>query len=66
MKCNIGKIDKTLRIVLGLALIAYGVYVGNYIIAAVGLVPLLTAFISICPLYSMLAINTGCNTQIKE
>lgn len=61
MKCNIGKTDKVIRIVAGVALIAAGVMTQSYLLAAVGLVPLLTAIVNFCPLYSVLGINTGCS-----
>lgn len=57
MKKNIGKIDKTLRIVLGLAIIAYGIIEQTYL-GVIGLVPLLTGVVSWCPLYCPLKIST--------
>ncbi|MCH9812806.1 MAG: DUF2892 domain-containing protein [Epsilonproteobacteria bacterium] len=63
MKCNIGKIDKMLRIIIGLVLIATGIYLQNYIIAAIGAIPLLTALTHFCPLYTLLGLNTGCQSK---
>lgn len=57
MKPNIGPIDRTLRILTGLGLIAYGI-VSHSWIGAVGAVPLLTAFIRFCPLYAPFGIST--------
>jgi hypothetical protein len=57
---NIGIIDRSVRVVLGVALIAYGVVAPNYIVAAIGAIPLLTAVFGICPLYIPFKINTGC------
>jgi len=57
MNSNVGGIDKILRIVVGLAVIAWGYAVQNWW-GAVGLVPLLTATVNFCPLYPLLGINT--------
>ncbi|WP_300363090.1 DUF2892 domain-containing protein [Hydrogenimonas sp.] len=58
--CNEGKIDRIVRIVLGLAIIGWGVAAQNWW-GAVGLVPLVTGAVGICPLYLPLGINTGCH-----
>jgi len=57
--CNIGKIDKIVRIVLGVALIAWGFIAQNWL-GAIGLIPLGTALIGFCPLYKIVNIDTGC------
>ncbi len=57
MKPNIGTADRTLRILVGLGLVAYGI-VNHSWIGAIGAVPLLTAFIRFCPLYAPLGLNT--------
>ncbi|MFO1426579.1 MAG: DUF2892 domain-containing protein [Steroidobacteraceae bacterium] len=60
MKANVGGIDKTLRIIVGLIVLAlYFVIEGpakNW--ALLGLVPLLTGVLNFCPLYTLLGINT--------
>lgn len=58
MKTNEGKIDRAVRIILGLGLISM-VFVGpqtNW--GLVGFVPLLTGLFGICPLYSILGFST--------
>jgi len=60
MKCNIGKSDKWIRIVLGVALIVIGLLINNLIIAVVGLIPLGTALLNFCPLYTLVGVDTGC------
>ena len=50
MQCNVGGIDRTLRIVLGLAVVAAGVYFQSWW-GALGIVPLGTAAIGWCPVY---------------
>ncbi len=57
MNKNVGKVDKTLRIIIGLVVIALGVYLKSWW-GLVGLVPLLTAFCGFCPLYAPFKIST--------
>ncbi len=57
MKQNIGTIDRILRIVIGLALIAYGI-INHSWLGAIGAVPLLTAFIRFCPAYLPFGLST--------
>lgn len=57
MKCNIGKTDRTLRIIAGLALIGWGLATEN-LWGAAGVVPLLTGIIRWCPVYVPLKIST--------
>lgn len=61
MQKNVGKTDKTIRIIAGLAIIAAGLYYQNWW-GAVGLMPLGTALINWCPPYALLGINT-CKTK---
>jgi hypothetical protein len=58
MKSNVGGIDRILRIVLGLALIALTLTgtIGAW--GWIGLVPLATAAFGFCPLYTVLGMNT--------
>ncbi len=58
---NVGTIDRILRIIVGIALLAWGVWAHNWW-GALGLIPLLTALIGFCPLYAILHINT-CPTK---
>ena len=57
-KTNVGGIDRGLRAVLGLALIALTLMGTIGVWGWVGLVPLLTAALGTCPLYSMLGLST--------
>ena len=58
MKVNEGKVDRAVRVIAGLALIgmALGGVVGNW--GYLGIVPLLSGAVGLCPLYSVLGINT--------
>lgn len=60
MKTNVGGIDKVVRLVAAVALFSlYFVLEGNArLFALVGVVPLATALLSWCPLYTVLGINT--------
>lgn len=58
MKTNEGTVDRTLRIVVGLALLSL-VFVGPQTLwGLVGLVPLLTGVVGFCPLYKVFGFNT--------
>ncbi len=64
MKQNVGSIDKTIRIVVGLGLISL-VFVGPQTVWGwIGVIPLATAVIGWCPPYALLGINT-CSTKDK-
>lgn len=58
---NLGTLDRTLRGILGVALISYGVFAMGtlgVVLAVVGLVPLATGLMGSCPLYTVFKINT--------
>ncbi len=58
MKTNEGTLDRALRVIGGLALIGLAATgtVGAW--GYIGVVPLLTGAIGMCPLYTVLGINT--------
>ena len=57
MKSNVGKSDKNIRIVLGIIIVAAGIYFKSWW-GIVAIVPLVTAFTGVCPLYKLLGINS--------
>lgn len=61
MKANVGGVDKVLRILLGLALMAWAA-TGGPVWAWIGVVPLLTGLFNFCPLYALLGMST-CKTR---
>jgi hypothetical protein len=62
MPCNEGKMDRILRVLVGLVLIAL-VFTGPQTPWGwIGVVPLLTGIFGYCPAYSLLGINT-CRTR---
>lgn len=57
MKTNMGKTDRFIRLVAGIALITCGYFI-NIWFAAVGLVLITTAALRWCPPYALLGIST--------
>jgi len=57
MKCNVGKTDKNIRLVLGIIITAAGFYFKSWW-GIVAIVPFVTALAGFCPLYKLLGINT--------
>lgn len=58
MKSNVGSIDRILRIVLGLALIALTLTGTIGVWGWIGVVLVVTAAAGFCPLYAMLGLRT--------
>jgi len=58
MKVNVGTIDRVVRILAGLALIGLAIAgtIGPW--GYIGIVPLLTGLIRVCPAYSIIGVNT--------
>jgi hypothetical protein len=57
MKCNVGKTDRMLRIIVGLCIIGFGLATQNWW-GAVGVIPLFTGIVRWCPAYVPLGIST--------
>ena len=58
MSRNEGTADRIIRVVLGLALLSL-VFVGPQSLwGLIGLVPLVTGLVGMCPIYSLLGIRT--------
>jgi len=63
MQKNMGTVDRTLRVVIGVLLIAYAIPIGfpatgwNWV-GWIGVILLLTAFVGMCPLYRIIGLST--------
>jgi hypothetical protein len=58
MKPNEGTVDRVLRVIVGIVLLAL-TYTGAIgVWGWIGVVPLLTGLVGFCPLYTVLGINT--------
>ncbi len=64
MKRNVGNVDRIVRIVAGLAVVAAGVYFQSWL-GALGLVLIGTALVGFCPLYTLFGIST-CPVQNRS
>ncbi len=60
MQKNVGGLDKILRIVAGVGLLGFAVLSDSpaHVWGYIGVVPLLTALVGVCPLYSLIGLNT--------
>jgi hypothetical protein len=65
MKKNVGNIDKVIRIILGVVIIVFGIYNQSWW-GLVGIVPLFTAFISWCPVYSLIGVSTDRKVKVEK
>ena len=69
MKNNIGPIDRSIRLIIGVLLIAWAIPVGfppmqyNWI-GWIGVLPLVTALFGYCPLYGLLNLTTNGRPKI--
>ncbi len=70
MKCNVGKVDKTVRFVLGIVAIALVFFVQStvlkWIFAIVGVIMLFTALTGFCLLYLPFGISTCEKKEVKD
>lgn len=66
MNVNVGAIDKSIRIIVGVSVLSLFFLVLSEArwLALIGIVPLATGLIGYCPLYSLLGLNT-CPTKTK-
>jgi len=58
LKNNVGKVDRVIRIVLGVLLIGNVFFALQNPIGWIGVIMLLTGIADICPLYSLLGLNS--------
>jgi len=63
MTCNVGGVERSIRIVVGIGLLGIGAFaglslMGTGIVFAVGTIALVTGVIGFCPAWSLLGVNT--------
>jgi hypothetical protein len=58
MKTNVGGIDRIIRIIAGILILGVGYYFRSWW-GLIGLLPLLTGIVRICPGYLPFGFNTG-------
>ena len=61
MTTNVGTIDRIIRLVIGLVLLWYALMApatGYNWIGWIGVIPIITALVGSCPLYSILGVST--------
>lgn len=63
MHRNIGTTDKIIRVLAGLAMLVLGIALKSWW-GVIGVLPVLTAFVGICPAYMPFRIST-CKTRVK-
>lgn len=63
MKANVGTLDKTIRIILGVALLSLVVIGPKTPLGLIGLIPLITGLVSFCPLYKILGVCSNKNAD---
>ena len=57
MKCNVGTVDRIIRAIVGLAILALGFYLRS-VWGLVGLFPIWTAYTGYCPGYVLFNFST--------
>ncbi len=65
MKKNVGSVDKTIRIILGLVILIVGIVAKSWL-GLIGLIPLITGLIGWCPAYLPFGISTTCETKQED
>lgn len=59
MKCNVGNMDRAIRIIAGLVLIGLAATSTIGMWGWIGVIPVLTGAFRFCPAYRLLCINTN-------
>lgn len=59
---NIGSTEKIVRVILGITILAFGLIYNSWL-GLIGLIPIVTASISYCPLWSLFGISTAKKTD---
>jgi hypothetical protein len=65
MTINEGVLDRTLRVILGLAILSLTVVGPKTLWGLIGIAPVLTGAIGLCPLYTLIGVTT-CSKEQKS
>ena len=57
MKCNMGRTDRIIRVIVGLAVFGVGIYFQSWW-GAIGVIPFGTAILGWCPVYLPFGLST--------
>jgi hypothetical protein len=57
-KKNVGKVDRIIRVVVGIILVGNVFYALHHPIGWLGVILIVTGIVGTCPLYSIIGINT--------
>ena len=63
MKLNLSTVDRVLRVVLGLAIVAYFLTTPYQAVALVGVILAVTGLVGWCPIYRLLRVSTRRHAQ---
>ena len=70
MTCNVGGIERPIRIIVGVVLLAIGAFAslplfGTAMVLLLGTIALVTGVVQYCPLWALFGMNT-CPTQMSQ
>ena len=70
MTCNVGGVERSIRILLGILMLGIGAFanlslIGTAIALTLGTIALVTGVIEYCPLWTLLGVNT-CRPRISR
>ena len=70
MTCNVGGIERPIRILLGILLLGLGTFanlplIGTAIVLMLGSIALVTGVVGYCPLWTLFGLNT-CPTEMSQ
>jgi len=63
MKCNVGRTEQIIRIMVGILIILIGLYLRSWW-GIIGLIPIITGSIRYCPISNLLGVST-CDVKNK-
>lgn len=63
MKKNVGSIDKTVRIILGVIIFGAGIYFQSWW-GLIGIIPLMTGMMGSCPIFQVMGISSNKDGEV--